>query len=113
MPGHRRCVAQGKVDVLVTIDIRDAIPMSSREIERVSTGPLIHPGHRNSAQQVICLLERSARHRRSLTMQSALLIKQAHKACAVNRRHDSSSRYSHPIKIRPISCADARDIVET
>jgi 2-polyprenyl-6-methoxyphenol hydroxylase-like FAD-dependent oxidoreductase len=44
---------------------------------------------------------------------AALLAKQGRKACAVNRRHDSSSRYSHPIKIRPISCADARDIVES
>jgi hypothetical protein len=46
-------------------------------------------------------------------MQGTLLIKQGNKACAVNRRHDSSSRYSHPIKIRPISWADARDIVES
>jgi hypothetical protein len=46
-------------------------------------------------------------------MQCTLLIKQGSEACAVNRRHDSSSRYPHPIKIRPIAWADARDIVES
>jgi hypothetical protein len=46
-------------------------------------------------------------------MQGTLFIKQGRETCAVNLCHDSSSRYPHPIKIRPISWADARDIVES
>ena len=52
--GHRSGVTECEVDVLIPIDVRDPVPLRGGEVDRVPTGPLVHPGHRHSPEEVIC-----------------------------------------------------------
>ena len=58
---HRAGVTQCKIDVLTAIDIGDAIATCGGEIDRMTAGPLIHPGHRNATKKMIRLVIESLR----------------------------------------------------
>ena len=58
--GHRAGVAEREVDVLVAVDVGDAVAARLVEVEREAAAPLGHPRHRHPAEQVPGTLEEGA-----------------------------------------------------
>ncbi len=50
---HRTRVAEAEVDVLVAVDVGEAAPARVGDEEREPAGPLGHPVHRHSGQEVV------------------------------------------------------------
>ena len=71
VPRHRPGVSQGEVDVLVAVDVGDPIPTRRLQIEGVATGPLVHPGHGDAAEEVVGGLVGAARSRGALAVHVA------------------------------------------
>jgi hypothetical protein len=51
VPGHRARVAEREVDVAVAVDVLDRRSVRGRGVDRMTAGPLGHPGHRHAADQ--------------------------------------------------------------
>ena len=88
--GHRSRVAEREVDVLVTVDVGDPVPVGRGQVERVAAGPLVHPGHGYPAEQVVGGLEGRPRRRRTTRVLGTLRLEEGRQLLAIDGCHRCS-----------------------
>ena len=86
--GHGAGVAEGEVDVLVSVDVHEPVAVRPVQVEREATAPLVHPGHGDPAEEVSGLLEQGAGRRVRLRVRGALPLDERGQLGAVDGAHD-------------------------
>jgi hypothetical protein len=97
VPGHGGGVAQAEVDVLVPVDVGQVGAAGPAGVDRVTGHVLVHPGHRDPAEEIAGPGVRGGGSRVPVGEIRPLAIRQAGQACAVGR---------HGATVRPVAGAE-------